>query len=152
MVSRSEIAEVVTGAIVLVVALGFLAYAGGVIGWFGGKDQDASYRVSLAAANGIKVGSDVRVAGVKVGRVSWLALNPETFAAETEIAVDPQFAFPDDSVALVASEGLLGGTYVEILPGQSPFAMADGGRFRTAAPQMTLMDFLLDQLAGNGAR
>lgn len=150
MISRSEIAETVTGGVVLLVAIGFLAYAGGVIGWFGGADATRGYRVSLLSANGIKVGSDVRVAGVKVGRVSWLALNPETFSAETELSVNPEYDFPDDSLAVVSSEGLLGGSYVEIIPGQSAFALAPGGRFRTAAKEMSIVDFLIDQLSGTG--
>ncbi|MEC7762789.1 MAG: MlaD family protein [Pseudomonadota bacterium] len=146
MISRSEIAETVTGGVVLAVAVGFLIYAGGAIGWFGGGDATQSYRVSLVSAKGINVGSDVRVAGVKVGRVSWLALNPETFSAETELTVDPTYAFPEDSLAVVASEGLLGGNYVEIIPGDSSFPLSSGGRFRTGSRDETLMDFLLDQL------
>lgn len=146
MISRSEIAETVTGGVVLAVAIGFLMYAGGAIGWFGAGDATQNYRVSLVSAKGINVGSDVRVAGVKVGRVSWLALNPETFSAETELTVDPKFAFPEDSLAVVSSEGLLGGNYVEIIPGNSAFPLSTGGRFRTAAPDMNLMDFIIDQL------
>jgi phospholipid/cholesterol/gamma-HCH transport system substrate-binding protein len=148
MISRSEIAETVTGGVVLAVALGFLLYAGGVIGWFGGGDATQNYRVSLVSARGVQVGSDVRVAGVKVGRVSWLALNPETFSAETELTVDPEYIFPEDSLALVASEGLLGGSFVEIIPGSSSFPLEAGGRFRTAAPETGLMDFIIEQLNG----
>ena len=148
MISRSEIAEVVTGAVVLAVAAWFLVYAGGTIGWFGGSADNREYRVSLVSAGGVSVGSDVRVAGVKVGRVSWLSLNPETFAAETELSVDPDYAFPQDSLAIVSSEGLLGGSYVEIVPGSSSFPLEAGGRFRTAAPDTSLVDFLIDQLNG----
>lgn len=151
-IQKNELAEIVTGALVLVVALGFLAWSGGVIGWFGGADSAKTYRVSLISGRGVTEGTDVRIAGVKVGRVDWITLNPQTFTAETELALDPQYNFPEDSLAVVSSEGLLGGTYVEIIPGRSSFTLDPGERFRTAAPDVSIVDLLIELMNGNGSR
>ncbi|HBZ44310.1 MAG TPA: outer membrane lipid asymmetry maintenance protein MlaD [Maritimibacter sp.] len=148
-IQRNEWAEVVTGGVVLAVALLFALYALGVTGDFrAGASDVVRYRVSLVEAGGVSEGTEVRVAGVRVGRVDWVELNPATFAAETELAVDSNFEFPADSVALVSSEGLLGGTYVEIRPGQATHSLAPGDRLRAIVPETGLVDFLLQALNG----
>ena len=65
----------------------------------------------------MQVGTDVRLAGVKVGAVSGLELNPETFRADATFAIRDGVDLPIDTAAIVASEGLLGGNYIELLPG-----------------------------------
>lgn len=147
-IQRNEWAEVAMGAAVLAVAIGVLAYAMGLVGAFSGAEGLRSYRVSLVDAQGVRTGTDVKVSGITIGRVDWLELNPETFAAETEIALDENYGFPDDSVAVVASEGLLGARYVEIIPGTSGFPLEPGGRFRTMVPETSLIDLLLQALNG----
>lgn len=144
---RNEWAEVATGAVVLAVALGFLAYAVGLVGGIDRGDT-ATYRVSLPEARGLRDGSAVRVAGVKVGEIDWIRLNPETFAAETELSLDAAIRFPQDSVAMVASEGLLGARFLEIQPGGSGFPLAPGDRFRARVPETGLVDLLLQSLGG----
>ncbi|MBV7378032.1 MlaD family protein [Maritimibacter dapengensis] len=147
-IQRNEWADVATGAVVLAVALGFLTYAMGLVGAFGAADGVRNYRVSLVEAQGVRTGTDVRVSGITIGQVGWLELNPETFAAETELALDGAYDFPEDSVAVVASEGLLGGRFVEIIPGSSSFPLEPGGRFRTMVPETNLIDLLLQALNG----
>ncbi|WP_299321275.1 outer membrane lipid asymmetry maintenance protein MlaD [Parasphingopyxis sp.] len=76
---------------------------------------------------GISVGTDVRVAGLSIGEVTDVALNPEDFQAEVRMAIDPSANLPNDSSAAITSEGLLGGSYIALLPGASPdpFAQDD---------------------------
>lgn len=146
---RNEWLEVAVGAVVLAVAVGFIAYAMGMVGGFDRAGQAVkTYRVSLVEARGVSSGTDVRVAGVKVGRVDWVKLNPQTFAAETEIVLDGDFTFPADSVALVASEGFLGGRFIEIIPGTSDAALEPGARLRSRVPETSLVDLLLQSLNG----
>ena len=117
--------ELAVGAAVLAVAGGFLAYALSTVGSSstrGGYELSASFR----SVEGVNVGTDVRLAGVKVGTVSAIALDPETFRADTTLALREDVPLPDDSAVVVATEGLLGGTYVEVLPGGSPFNYEPG--------------------------
>lgn len=110
--------EVLVGGAVLAVALGFVLYAGQVTGVSaarGGYELTASFR----SAQGVLVGTDVRMAGVRIGAVTEVRLNPQTFRADTTLSVRDGIVVPDDSTALIASEGLLGGNFMEIVPGGS---------------------------------
>ena len=138
--------EVVTGAAVLAIAVGFLVFVANSTGLSraaGGYDLTASFR----NADGIQVGTDVRLAGVKVGTVTGLALNPETYRADTTITVSGDVEIPDDSAIAVSSEGLLGGNFVQILPGGSPFAMEAGAEFLDTQGSVSLVSLLMSFVA-----
>ncbi|MDD9979727.1 MAG: MlaD family protein, partial [Boseongicola sp.] len=110
-----NIAEVVTGAAVLVVAGGFLAYAS-QFGGIGTTSNAATYSASFRSAEGIGTGTDVRLAGVKIGSVLELELDPATYRAEAVFSIDDEVLLPEDTAIVISSEGLLGGSFVEVLP------------------------------------
>ena len=68
---------------------------------------------------GIVAGSKVKLSGVNIGTVKSVSLEPEDFYALITMNFDKQFNFPDDTEASVQLEGLLGGSYISILPGGS---------------------------------
>ncbi len=140
--------EVIIGTAVLAVAIGFLVYAGQVAGFAGGGD---SYKLtaSFRSADGVDVGTDVRLAGVKVGRVTELALDPETYRADASFSVRNGIEVPDDSAVAISSEGLLGGNYVEILPGGSPFFFAPGDQIEFTQGSVSLVSLLMKFVAGD---
>ena len=141
--------EVLVGGAVLAVAVGFLIYAGQATGFStntGGYTLTASFR----SAEGISPGSDVRMAGVKVGTISDLALNPKTFRADARISITKDVDLPADSAIVVSSEGLLGGNYVEIQPGGSPLNLADGDEIEDTQSAVSLVTLLL-RFVGSGA-
>ncbi|MEZ6023481.1 MAG: MlaD family protein [Hyphomonadaceae bacterium] len=107
--------ETILGAAVAVVAVGFFVFAAAQAGQStgrGGYDLNASFQ----RVDGINVGSDVRISGVKVGVVRTVGLDPETFNARLTLAIDNGVEVLDESVATIASDGLLGGAYVSIEP------------------------------------
>ena len=69
--------------------------------------------------DGIVVGSKVKLSGVNIGSVRSISLDPENFYAFITIDFDKEYNFPDDTEASVQLEGLLGGSYISILPGGS---------------------------------
>ena len=105
---RENTTEVVVGAAVLAAALGFLWYIASATGLSGGT-PGLELRANFRSAEGVSVGTDIRLAGVSVGTVNGLSLNTETYRAEAVFAIDEGVGIPDDSAAVVASEGLLGG-------------------------------------------
>jgi phospholipid/cholesterol/gamma-HCH transport system substrate-binding protein len=108
--------ETILGAVVAVVAIGFFAFAAAQAGQTGASEgYDLSAR--FQRIDGINVGSDVRISGVKVGVVRAVALDNETYLARVTMAVNDGVRVPDDSTARIASDGLLGGAYVAIEPG-----------------------------------
>lgn len=142
--------EVVVGGVVLATAMGFLLYAGQLTGLTGGADGSNPFFASFRSVEGVSVGTDVRMAGVKVGTVTALVLNPQTFRADTHFTVSTGIQLPDDSAVIISSEGLLGGTFVELLPGGSPFNLEPGAEIEDTQSSVSLITLLLKFVTGNG--
>jgi phospholipid/cholesterol/gamma-HCH transport system substrate-binding protein len=144
-----ERAEILAGAAVLAVAAGFALYA---VRGSGVVSQPDSYPLtaSFRSVEGVTVGTDVRLAGVKVGTVTALSLNPETFFADATISMRNDVAVPVDSTLLVASEGLLGGTFVEVQPGGALETVEPGGEIEDTQGAVSLITLLM-KFAGGGA-
>ncbi|MGB4906992.1 MAG: MlaD family protein, partial [Tabrizicola sp.] len=92
---------------------------------------------------------DVRLAGVKVGTVTGLVLNPETYFADATISMRKDVALPTDSTILVSSEGLLGGTFVEVQPGGALEMLEPGGEIEDTQGAVSLITLLM-KFAGGG--
>jgi len=139
--------EILVGGVVLAVAIGFLVYAGKTTGMTAGGGE-YSLSASFRSADGVSVGTDVRLAGVKVGRVAALQLDPETYRAKAVFTVRDGINVPDDSAVAISSEGLLGGNYVEILPGGSPFHFAPGDEIEFTQGSVSLVSLLMKFVSG----
>jgi phospholipid/cholesterol/gamma-HCH transport system substrate-binding protein len=140
--------EVIVGGVVLAGALAFGIYAAQVAGLSRGGDAYA-LNASFRSLEGVSVGTDVRLAGVKVGTVTGIALNQETFRADTTVSVKQDIEIPDDSAIVIASEGLLGGNFVEIVPGGSPFSFAAGDEILDTQGAVSLISLLLKFVSGD---
>ena len=134
--------EVVIGAVVLAVALGFVVFVYQTTGLSVSNSRHYDLKADFRSADGIRVGTDVRLAGVKVGTVSDLFLNVETYRAENKIDI------PDDSALTVSSEGLLGGNFIEIIPGASYEYMQPGDEFLDTQGSVSLISLLLKFVSG----
>ena len=141
--------EVLVGGVVLAAAIGFVVYAGQATGL---SQSDAGYPLtaSFRSMEGVQVGTDVRLAGVKIGTVTDVALNPETYRADTVFTVRDGIQIPDDSAVAISSEGLLGGNFVEIVPGGSPFYFEPGQEMEDTQGAVSLISLLLKFVSGSG--
>lgn len=122
---KSPVSEALIGLLVVAFAAWF--------SWFGWKQTGGGAKagaVQVVAvfpnAAGVNVGTDVRIAGLKVGTVTAQKLDPESFQVDTTLAIDPKVRVPSDSSAAITSEGLLGGTYVALIPGGSTTPLKNG--------------------------
>ena len=141
--SRSLV-ETLLGAVVLVVAIGFVVFAYNR----SGVATVSGYEVSAAfnRVDGIANGSDVRIGGIKVGTVIDRTLEPETFRAVLRMSIDETVELPLDSTAAVVSDGLLGGKFIDLQPGAEETLIKDGGRIA-----YTQSSLLLEELIGKFA-
>ena len=141
--------EIVAGAGVLALALGFAVFAGQGLGLHA---QTGTYplRASFRSVQGVTVGADVKLAGVKVGTITSLVLNPASFMADTVISVDKSIQLPSDSAIVISQDGLLGGNYVEILPGGMPDVLAPGGEIEDTQGAVSLINLLMKFVGGGG--
>ncbi len=147
----SHATEVVTGAAVLAAAAGFLVYASQFSDFGGGGDGAYSMTASFRSIEGVGVGTDVRLAGVKVGTVTALDLNPQTFRADAVFTIDEDLLLPEDTAILVSSEGLLGGSFLELLPGGSPFNLEPGTEIEDTQSSVSVVQLLLRFVTGEGS-
>lgn len=144
---RENVTETVVGAIVVAVAAGFMWYAAGVSG-MGSGGNGYELTAEFRSAEGVTVGTDIRMAGVKVGTVTGLALDPNTFRAQATLSINEGIPVPDDSTAIVSSEGLLGGNFVEIVPGGSFDNYAEGAQILDTQGSISVVQLLLKFVSG----
>ncbi len=135
--------EVMAGAAVLLLAVGFLYFLLQNDAPPGGGD---SYHLSARfnSAQGVSVGSDVRMAGVKIGAVSGMELNREDYTADLRISIQSGILIPEDSSAAIMTDSLLGGYFVEIEPGGSFINLNAGEEIFDTQGYVGLMQLLTD--------
>jgi phospholipid/cholesterol/gamma-HCH transport system substrate-binding protein len=139
---RENLAEALIGVLVVVLAAWFAYYAlqrtGGRSGGIGAIHVTAMF----PNASGVSVGTDVRVAGLKIGTVSAERLEPQSFQAQVTLALDPDVKIPSDSSAAVTSEGLLGSTYIALMPGGDPKPLKNGDTIVDTQGSVDLMGMI----------
>jgi phospholipid/cholesterol/gamma-HCH transport system substrate-binding protein len=137
---RHSIAEVLTGAVVLLVAAGFLAYAVA----HSGRSTASGYTVyaRFDHIDGLGVGADVRIAGVKVGSVNEERIDPQSFQAVVGLSVRDDIKLPKDSGAIVTSESLLGGKYLSLQPGGDQAVLQPGQSITITQSSVSLEELL----------
>jgi len=137
---QNSIVETLIGAAVIAVAAFFLffAYSSTGSGPVSGYDVVAKFN----RADGVNVGTDVRLSGIKVGTVERMALDPKTYSAVVTLALERTVTLPDDSSVRITSEGLLGNQYLSIEPGSSPDKIKPGGEIENTQGSVDLIGLL----------
>ena len=132
--------ETILGAVVILVAVIFLsiAYKGGEV------QTEDGYVISAKFDNitGISVGSDVRIGGIKVGVITGLGLDEETYQAEAMLNIRHATKLPEDSTAAVVSSGLLGDKFVQLTPGAFDEMLEDGGAIEFTQSSVSLEELI----------
>jgi phospholipid/cholesterol/gamma-HCH transport system substrate-binding protein len=100
----------------------------------------AVYRVSAAFDNigGLKVRAAVKSAGVVVGRVSGIQLDPKTYKAVVNIDIEQNFHFSKDSSAEILTSGILGDQYVGLTPGGDEAELKAGDKINLTSSALVL--------------
>jgi phospholipid/cholesterol/gamma-HCH transport system substrate-binding protein len=137
---RHGFAETLTGGLVLVVALAFLAYAVAHSGRSAGSGYTLHARFDHI--DGLAVGGDVRIAGVKVGTVTDERIDPKSFSAIVSLTLRDDIQLPKDSAALIVSESLLGGKYISLSPGGDEADLKPGQMITVTQSSVSLEDLL----------
>ena len=143
--------EVTVGGLVLALAVGFSIFVFQITGL---SNSSGSYPIyaSFRSAEGIKVGTDVRLAGVKIGTVSALDLDSNTYRAASVISLKDDIRIPEDSALVISSEGLLGGNFVEVVPGASFDYLASGDEIVDTQGSISLISLLMKFVSGGQDR
>jgi|TARA_B110000495_G_C22790886_1_gene462288 phospholipid/cholesterol/gamma-HCH transport system substrate-binding protein len=120
---KSNTFEAIVGAVVIFLAVVFL-----FVGFSSMKlKKGNNYNLSALfnRIDGIKLGSDIRMSGIKIGTVTKQELDNSTFEAKVFMSIDSKISIPDDSSAKITTDGLLGGNYISIEPGGSDIYLSN---------------------------
>jgi phospholipid/cholesterol/gamma-HCH transport system substrate-binding protein len=138
---QRNVMETVLGAVVLLVAGGFMITALGS-GAVEVKAEGYPVTAKFDNINGINAGSDVRIGGIKVGVVSDLALDEQTYQAVATLLVRPETKVPADSSASIVSSGLLGDKFVQIVPGAEETMLAANDTIQFTQSSVSLEELI----------
>ncbi len=87
----------------------------------------------------LKSGAPVTMAGVRIGDVQGIRIDPQDYRALVSLRIDPEYnQIPDDSDASIDTEGLLGGQYIAIGAGGSDTYLKNGSRIQFTQPAIVL--------------
>ena len=137
---KRNVIETVLGGVVLLVAGLFLVFA-----YFGSDVKPVKGYEIIArfdAIDGLSIGSDVRIGGVKIGSVVDQSIDTEDFRAVVTLAILPEVKLPEDTKASITSAGLLGAKYVKLEPGGAGTRIAGGGEIEQTKSVISLEEML----------
>ena len=132
--------ETIMGAIVLLAAATFFAMAYEVANLKG----SGGYNIvaEFGSTGGLAIGDDVRISGIKVGQITAQQLDLNTYIAKVSMSIDPLVKIPTDSSARITAASLLGGNYLELMPGAASDMLAAGGIIYDTRDPISLSDLL----------
>ena len=135
-----SIIETVMGAVVLIVAAGFI----GLAFQSGAATAPSGYQVTAQFdnASGLGPGSEVRMSGVKIGTVSSQRLDPDTFFAVVTLDIADYIKLPRDTSARIIADGLLGSNFVALEPGGEEETIPSGGEIIFTQGSINVVDLL----------
>jgi phospholipid/cholesterol/gamma-HCH transport system substrate-binding protein len=144
---QSTVFETLIGALVVLVVAGvlYLAYAATGGSGINGYDLKAAF----TSADGVTTGTDVLLHGIKIGNVSSMELDPNTYQAVLHLTIRNNVKIPDDSSVKITSAGLLGGDYLSVTPGGSDTMLAAGSTITNTQGSIDLMGLIGHVIYGN---
>ncbi|MFT8972492.1 outer membrane lipid asymmetry maintenance protein MlaD [Zymomonas mobilis] len=138
---REYSAEALTGLFIVLATIGFAYYAWNKTG--GGVTAHAVHVKALFPnAGGINSGTEVRVAGVKIGSVLDEQLDPQSYQVMVNLALDPNIPLPLDSSAAITSDGLMSSSYIALIPGGSDKHLKEGDTIIDTQGSVNLMGLI----------
>ena len=137
----NNIVETIIGAVVLAFAAIFLIFAYRTAD-LGGSSNGINLTARFDQVDGLQVGSDVRMSGIKGGTVTTQMLDPKTYQAVVGISIAKDIQLPEDSSAKIASESLLGGSYLDLEAGGADDMLENGSEITYTQSSVNLMDLI----------
>ena len=145
---RHGITATAASAAVLCVAIGFYGYAAGLNDTRKGRTYEL--RATFLSSNGLHKGADVVLAGVAVGWVTAIALDPRTMASNVTFRVDQALELPVDTRLSIGSSTLTSGEALLVDPGGSRRMLPSGAMLTDTCEPTNLEQQVSRYIFGNG--
>ena len=136
---KENVLEILVGSVVLILSVVFVIFTLSNTGF---QQKGKFINAEFGNVAGLKVGDDVLIAGIKVGEVSSNTLDSKSYLAVVKLNLQNNIFIPEDSVAKISSASLLGGQYVEIIPGASDEMLKDDETIYDTRDPVSLTDLL----------
>ena len=136
---KENVLEILVGSVVLILSFVFVIFTLSNTGF---QEKGKFINAEFGNVAGLKVGDDVLIAGIKVGEVSSNTLDSKSYLAVVKLNLQNNIFIPEDSVAKISSASLLGGQYVEIIPGASDEMLKDDETIYDTRDPVSLTDLL----------
>lgn len=144
---QSRSFETLVGAIVVLIAAGFLYFAYTSTNQGGLDSYPLTARFSRV--DGLNNGTEVRLSGIRIGTVSALTLDPKTYLAIVHMSINHDVKIPDDSSIKITSAQLLGSSYLAITPGGDDKMLPPGGELKNTQGSVDIMGLIGRAIYGN---
>ena len=139
---KSDIFEFIVGLGVIIIAGWFILSVVSKSEKLSNISESTKYIASFNDVSGISVGSNIKLAGVTVGKVLELKLDEINYTAEMVLGINRKIKIPNDSEIIITSEGLLGGNYVSISPGGSDIFLKANEKFSFTQSSLSLNNLI----------
>ena len=123
-----------------ILALGYLSIKLGRVSLFGG----GGYLVSadFPSSAGLKIGANVEIAGVKIGRVAEIRLDSKAYDAVVQLDINEGIELQEDSIASIRTSGIIGDKYISITPGGFDELIPPGGEIFETEPAINIEELI----------
>lgn len=141
--------ETVVGIFVLagLLCLAYLSVKLGKMELLGGNYYELV--ADFNSVSGLREGASVEIAGVEVGRVDRITLDPaKGYQAKVALRIDAGTKLSDDTIASVRTRGIIGDKFILLKPGGSDVILADGGRIRDTESAVDLEQLISEYIHG----
>ena len=139
---KSDIFEFIVGLGVIIIASWFILSVVSKSEKLSNVGETTKYIASFNDVSGISVGSNIKLAGVNVGKVLELKLDEINYTAEMVLGINRKIKIPNDSEIIITSEGLLGGNFVSISPGGSDIFLKANDKFSFTQSSLSLNNLI----------
>lgn len=140
--------ETLIGAIICIIAGTFSFYLYQNTDLSSSHERTYTISAKFDRIDGLKTGADVRISGVKVGHVVSSSVDKEEFLANVLFTVRHDLRVPDDSSAEIHSDGLLGGKFIQLVPGGSDTLVEPGGKLTITQSSVSLEELISGMMYG----
>ncbi len=142
--------EITVGIFVLlgILCLAYLSIKLGKMEFLG--DDSYGVTANFDSVSGLREGASVEIAGVEVGRVDRIVLDPEAgYTARVSLRIKRDVALQDDVIASIRTRGIIGDKFVQLKPGGSERMLRNGGRIRDTESSIDFEDLISKYIHGS---
>ncbi|MDT8399679.1 MAG: outer membrane lipid asymmetry maintenance protein MlaD [Pseudomonadales bacterium] len=142
--------ELITGVFVLLGVVCFTWLAVSVGGVNFGKPPGYTLSARFTSISGLRQGAVVEGAGVRIGTVSAISFDPESFEALVELRINAGVPIQEDAIAAIRTQGIIGEKYVKIVPGGFEELLTDGMEIHDTESAVSLEELVSKYMFDSG--